>query len=337
MTATEVERSRSRCVDDVAYRLHEDKPPHRGDCPLNIGLMRTIGPIFGLPPLDVVHTECQVLGAPECRYTVTWSSRRFHRRFDRRFDRRRSQLRALDDQVDALTAQIALLQSTTEDLVSSDDVDAVLARIVTRAGRAVSATGYLLGAYARSAAVALDAAVLLWDPETETLRMAGRSGWAPGVRELVDGFEISAAASPGLQDYLHAPAPTIMRLDRPDPGPVARCLQPLQVPALAVAPLRAHPGGLFGLAIASISPTDESRRNAIVERLTAIADHAATIAKRLRAVLSRPIVLGEYRRRVGSGSRRCAHQRQRSTSSTTTLSMTSPTSAASATSMPSVT
>src|SRR4029079_13622405 len=49
--------------------------------------------------------------------------------------------------VDALEAQLALLQSTTADLVSSDDIDEVLARIVTSAGRAVSAPGYLLALY----------------------------------------------------------------------------------------------------------------------------------------------------------------------------------------------
>ncbi len=53
----------------------------------------------------------------------------------------------LADQVDALEAQLALLQSTTADLVSSDDIDEVLARIVTSAGRSVSAPGYLLALY----------------------------------------------------------------------------------------------------------------------------------------------------------------------------------------------
>lgn len=390
MTAKEVTQSRAGSVYRVTYRLHDGKTPHRGDCQLNIGLMRTIGPIFGLPPLEIEHTACQVDGAPECRYTVSWTRRRF--------GRKRAQLRARDDQVDALTAQITLLQSTTEDLVSSDDVDAVLGRIVTRAGRAVSAPRHLLalyehetistsvhavgiasdeleaatatvlaaplgindhqivievasdrhtygrlaafyedhqffeheaellGTYARSAAVALDAAtalesarrrgavteallglarslaepsnparvgrivasampeilgvdaaaVLLWDPKTETLRVAGRCGWAKEVSELVAHFEISVAASPGLQDYLYAPAPTIMRLDKPNPGPVAAVLKTLGVPALAVAPLHAHPGGLFGLVIASVSAADEIRSAAIVERLAAIADQAAT-------------------------------------------------------------
>ena len=390
MTAEEVTQSRAGSVYRVTYRLDDGKTPHRGDCQLNIGLMRTIGPIFGLPPLDIEHTVCQVDGAPQCEYTVSWARRRF--------GRKRAQLRACVDEVDALTAQLAMLQSTTEDLVSSDDVDAVLGRIVTRAGRAVSAPRYLLAlyehetistsvhadginpaeleavaaavlaaplgidnhqivievasdrhtygrlaafyeghqffeheaellrAYARSAAVALDAAtalqsarrrgavteallglarslaapsnparvarivasampeilgvdgaaVLLWDAATETLRVAGRSGWAKDVSGMVGHFEIDVSDSPGVRDYLYAPAPTIMRLDLPDPGPVAAMLAPLNVPALAVAPLHAHPGGLFGLAIAALTTADEMRSTAIVERLAAIADQAAT-------------------------------------------------------------
>ena len=125
----------------ITYRLHDGKVPHRGDCQLNIGLMRTIGPIFGLPPLDVEHPDCQVLGAPECRYVVRWTSKR---RLGRSGARREA---ALHHQIDALEAQIELLQSTTADLVSSDDVDDVLSRIVTRAGRAVSAPSHLLALY----------------------------------------------------------------------------------------------------------------------------------------------------------------------------------------------
>ena len=386
MTAEELERDRAV----ITYRLHDGKVPHRGDCQLNIGLISTIGPVFGIPPLHIEHPECQVDGAPECRYVVSWSRRRSHRR--------RAEVRALDDQVNALTAQINLLQSTTEDLVSSDDVDVVLARIVTRAGRAVSAPSYLLAlyphdaitasvhadgiaaaeldavtaevlaaplgiddhrivievassrhtygrlaafyaghqffeheaellrAYARSAAAALDAAtalesarrrgavteallglarslaepanpqriarivasampailgveaaaVLLWDSETETLRVAGRSGWSPDVRELVGGFELHTEESLGVRQFLDAPTPRILRLHGPDLGPVATRLTALNVPALAIAPIHAHKGELFGVAIAPVAETNDARVTAIVERLAAIADQAAT-------------------------------------------------------------
>src|SRR4051812_40472491 len=121
----------------VRYRVEAPAHPHRADCQLNIGFMRTIGMLFGMPPLTVEHPECQVLGAAECEYVVHWTTGRRRRRRDA----------ALADQVDALEAQLALLQSTTADLVSSDDVDEVLDRIVTSAGRSVSAPGYLLALY----------------------------------------------------------------------------------------------------------------------------------------------------------------------------------------------
>ena len=122
----------------IRYRMHDHKEPHRADCQLNIGFIRTIGRLFGMPPLHVDHPECQVLGAPECEYVVHWTKGRGGRR-------RRDQ--ELTDQVNALEAQLALLQSTTADLVSSDDIDEVLGRIVTSVGRSVSAPGYLLALY----------------------------------------------------------------------------------------------------------------------------------------------------------------------------------------------
>ena len=122
----------------IRYRLHDPARAHRADCQLNIGFMRTIGELFGMPPLEVEHPQCQVLGAPECEYVVRWTkARRGRRRRDA----------VLSNQVDALEAQLTLLQATTADLVSSDDIDEVLARIVTSAGRAVSAPGYLLALY----------------------------------------------------------------------------------------------------------------------------------------------------------------------------------------------
>ncbi len=376
----------------VTYRLDPAKTPHLGDCQLNIGLMRTIGLLFGMPPLSIEHPECQVFGAPECRYLVTWSERRSLRA------RRREHTRAQSNEIDALTAQIELLQSTTADLISSDDVDDVLERIVTRAGRSVSAPRYLLAlhrsdvvdasvhsdgiavedleaateavlraplgtdggrivievassrrsygrlaafydhhsffpheegllaAYAASAAAALDAAtaldqarrrgaataallglaralaepasperiarvvasampeildvaaaaVLLWDPEAGTVRVAGRSGWSPDATQLIDGFALRAADSRGLTEMLESPRPRIIRLDDTDPGPLIASLRHLNIPALAIAPIDAHAGEFYGLAIAAVGDPTPHLVESILERLTAIADQTAT-------------------------------------------------------------
>jgi diguanylate cyclase (GGDEF)-like protein len=104
---------------------------------MNIGLMRVIGPLFGIPPLAIEHLECQVEGAPRCVYRVTWARRS-------RLPRPRRRQSHLEEQVAALTTQVDSLQSMAADLVSSDDLDSVLARIVARAAGAVTATRYLL-------------------------------------------------------------------------------------------------------------------------------------------------------------------------------------------------
>jgi diguanylate cyclase (GGDEF)-like protein len=142
-TMRAIEHSRRHIV--VTYELDAAKPPHRLDCEANIGLMSAAGPLFGLPLLDVEHPECQVDGAPRCTYVVRWPLRR--RLPARLFSRRRSHLQ---EQVDSLTAQVESLQSTAADLVSIADQHDVLARIVSRAARAVSAQRYVLAVQTRA-------------------------------------------------------------------------------------------------------------------------------------------------------------------------------------------
>lgn len=375
----------------VTYRLDPEKTPNRFDCQLNVGFMRTIGPIFGIPPLDVEHPECQVLGAPVCRYVVRWTNPRGRRR------REKARERALQHQVDELEAQLALLQSTTSDLVSADEIDDVLARIVTRAGSATSATRYLLAlydtvpvnerlhadgidadaivptaaeilraplgadgnrivievassrqaygrlaalydhhtffdfeeerlaAYAQSAAAALDAAtaldrarrrsvttsallglardlaepatphriartvahamteilevpataILLWDDDREHLRVAGRSGWPVETGRFMSDFRLPAANFRRLAASLEVDGARVVEVNENATNPLVRDLQVLDVPMLAVAPVRAHQGEAYGLAIAAVPDVEQHRLDAIVERLVAIGDQAA--------------------------------------------------------------
>jgi diguanylate cyclase (GGDEF)-like protein len=123
----------------VSYELRSDKVPHRLDCLYNQGLISVIGPLFGLPLLEIEHPECQVLGAPRCVYRVEWP--RWHR--VRRGDREV----LLVDQSAALAAQLQAFHSTAADLVSADDISQVLERLVVRAGVAVSAPRYLLAVH----------------------------------------------------------------------------------------------------------------------------------------------------------------------------------------------
>jgi diguanylate cyclase (GGDEF)-like protein len=139
-TMRAVEHSRRHIV--VTYELHEGYRPHRLDCEANIGLMSAAGPLFGLPLLDVEHVECQVQGAPRCVYIVRWPLRRRVRFL------RRKRLH-LEEQVEALATRVESMQEIATDLVSFDDKRDVLARVITRAGNAVSAQRYLLAVRTR--------------------------------------------------------------------------------------------------------------------------------------------------------------------------------------------
>jgi diguanylate cyclase (GGDEF)-like protein len=126
-------------VAEVTYQLH---PPHqasRMDCEYNIGLISQVTVLFGGRPAIVEHDECQVNGAAQCVYRVRWTPRRRWA-----FWRRRSRIAHLQDQLSTLVERTHALQSTIADLVSTEDVDTVLARITTRAGEAVGAPHYLL-------------------------------------------------------------------------------------------------------------------------------------------------------------------------------------------------
>ncbi|HEV7678331.1 MAG TPA: diguanylate cyclase [Candidatus Dormibacteraeota bacterium] len=126
-------------VAEVSYRLHPPHTPNAMDCAYNIGLISQVTVLFGGLPARIEHDECQVRGAECCVYRVRWTPRR-------RWSLRRGHARIadLEDQLSTLAERSRALQSTIADLVSTDDVDSVLARITTRAGEAVGAPRYLL-------------------------------------------------------------------------------------------------------------------------------------------------------------------------------------------------
>jgi diguanylate cyclase (GGDEF)-like protein len=124
---------------EVTYRLHPPHVPSAMDCAYNMGLISQVSVLFGGLPARIEHEECQVRGAECCVYRVRWTP---HRRWSLRG--RHAQVADLEDQLSTLAERSRALQSTIADLVSTDDVDSVLARITTRAGEAVGAPRYLL-------------------------------------------------------------------------------------------------------------------------------------------------------------------------------------------------
>ncbi len=184
MEAVEVRRSNAI----VTYELHEPKQPHLLDCQCNIGLLSVIGPLFGMPPLTVEHPECQVDGAPRCRYEIRWPARR------RLFRTRRARTAYLEEQLAAMTAHLESLESTAADLVADDDVDAVLGRIVARAGVAVRAPRYLLAVRASEGEpVSVHADGYANDAQAH--RAAGRLLGAADDGEFEDAIVIDVASS----------------------------------------------------------------------------------------------------------------------------------------------
>ncbi len=121
----------------VRYRLHDGYAPSRLDCQYAQGLFSSVPTIFGLAPAVIEHPECQSDGFPACEYVLTWSPRAH-------WWTGRNRRRWTDASLSVLRDKVREVQVAAADLVSSEDVDEVLARIVNRAASAVLAPGYLL-------------------------------------------------------------------------------------------------------------------------------------------------------------------------------------------------
>jgi diguanylate cyclase (GGDEF)-like protein len=124
----------------IRCTLHAGHAPSRLDCEYAQGLFAAVPRMFGLPRAHIEHDECASDGYPACIYRVTWTRRR---RWYSVVGRRRADRVA----VAALHAQLAEFQQAAADLVSSNDIDEVLERIVGRAAAAILAPSYLLVVY----------------------------------------------------------------------------------------------------------------------------------------------------------------------------------------------
>ncbi|WP_236829406.1 GGDEF domain-containing protein [Blastococcus sp. KM273128] len=121
----------------IRYRLHDGYEHSRLDCDYTQGLLSIVPQIFTLPPAEIVHEECQSDGHAACIYRLTWQRRS-------RLPWRRRPGPPVDPELVALRGQLRVLQSAASELVTSEDVDTVLARIVALAAEAVLAPAYVL-------------------------------------------------------------------------------------------------------------------------------------------------------------------------------------------------
>jgi diguanylate cyclase (GGDEF)-like protein len=123
----------------VRSRTREGFDRHPLMCDWAKGLLSQPCVLFGLPAAHVEETECQARGGSECRYVISWDKELAEAAADPEH-----RVTALEAQVVAMSQRLESAYATASDLVSPDDIDTVLARIVERAADAVRAPGYVL-------------------------------------------------------------------------------------------------------------------------------------------------------------------------------------------------
>ena len=106
-------------------------------CDWTTGLLSGPPILFGLPPARVHESECQARGDARCLYEISWNAELASADPQER-------ITAMEAQLVAMSQRLQSAYATASDLVSSEDLDAVLHRIVERAGNAVRAPGYVL-------------------------------------------------------------------------------------------------------------------------------------------------------------------------------------------------
>jgi diguanylate cyclase (GGDEF)-like protein len=101
-------------------------------CHWATGLYENIPKLFGMRP-EVEHTACACNGAPSCEYHIRWFP-----------DEPGAVNDFLESRIQVLTARLESLHQTVSDLVSDDDLERVLTKIVTSAAHAMHAPIFVL-------------------------------------------------------------------------------------------------------------------------------------------------------------------------------------------------
>ena len=112
------------------------RPAH---CEWTAGLLAGTPILFGLPLARVEETECQARGDAHCSYTLSWDAERAAAAADPQ-----QRVTALEAQMAAMSERLQSAYATASDLVSTEDLDTVLHRIVERAANAVRAPSHIL-------------------------------------------------------------------------------------------------------------------------------------------------------------------------------------------------
>jgi diguanylate cyclase (GGDEF)-like protein len=108
-------------------------------CEWTAGLLAGTPILFGLPLASIEETECQARGGECCSYTVCWDAGLAAAAADPQ-----QRVTALEAQMVAMSERLQSAYATASDLVSTEDIDTVLHRIVERAANAVRAPSHIL-------------------------------------------------------------------------------------------------------------------------------------------------------------------------------------------------
>ncbi|HEV7586094.1 MAG TPA: diguanylate cyclase [Solirubrobacteraceae bacterium] len=108
-------------------------------CDWTTGLLAGLPILFGLPLARVEEIECQTRGDANCVYTVSWDAELAAAAADPQ-----QRVTSLEAQLVAMSERLHSAYATAGDLVSTDDLDTVLRRIVERAADAVRAPSHIL-------------------------------------------------------------------------------------------------------------------------------------------------------------------------------------------------
>jgi uncharacterized protein (TIGR02265 family) len=112
---------------------------HRLHCQYTQGMLASPPVLFGLPPAQVVQSQCEIDGDDHCLYHVSWDAEQAAEAADPQ-----RLVTALENQLAAMRGRLESVYATARDLIALDDVDAALNRITERAATAVRAPRYLL-------------------------------------------------------------------------------------------------------------------------------------------------------------------------------------------------
>jgi diguanylate cyclase (GGDEF)-like protein len=135
MEALEAEPGRG-VVRACAREGFTRRPLH---CDWTTGLLAGLPILFGLPLARVDESVCQTRGDAQCLYTITWEAELAAEAADPQ-----SRVTAREAQLVAMSERLHGAYATAGDIVSTENLETVLQRIVERAADAVRAPSHIL-------------------------------------------------------------------------------------------------------------------------------------------------------------------------------------------------